>query len=237
MEMIESFQATSTTSDLLVLIDKDDPTMEQYMKNLPSWVMVRIYDRTNDKTYTTEIINRAFEEFNNYDYYSITNDDIVYITPGWDELATPLKITSWIEDNATKKYGADFIGNINPSTFPYVSIIDGDIARAVGWMQYPPLVHSAGDNIWYWIGRRTDILNVNEDYHYVHKSAYFDDGEADETFQRTNARNNKQDYYTYIEWLKYKCGTELIKVENLLKEKRSCQEEHQEQNNIQQIAQ
>jgi len=225
MDMIKRFEDTTNEfhTDLIVLLDADDKTLGQYEEHLPTWVKRRVYDRTNDHTLTTEIINRVFEEFNSYEYYSVTNDDIHYKTNGWDEaLCQRLKISSGQDDTMVERYGEDLIANINPGTFPITSVIDGDIVRAIGWLQMPSLVHSCGDNIWYWIGRRSDCLYTNNNYHTDHMSAYFGKGEADETFNKCNAFDNKADYYTYKEWLKYRCGNELNKVEKLLKGSKLC---------------
>ena len=62
--------------------------------------------------------------------------------------------------------------------FPIISGIDGDIVRALGWLQLPILRHSGGDNVWYWIGRRLGIAHIDEDIHWNHKSAYMGQGEA-----------------------------------------------------------
>jgi hypothetical protein len=217
--MLKTFEDTTNEfhTDLLVLLDKDDDCLGQYEEKLPTWVKYKVYDREGDKTLTTEIINRAFESNRDYAFYSVTNDDIHYRTKGWDEaLCQRLKISCGQDDTMLERYGADLVANIDPATFPITSVIDGDIVRAVGWLQYPDLVHSAGDNIWYWIGRRSNILYADRNYHTEHMSAYFGKGEADETFKKCNAQDNKKDYYTYIEWLKYKCGNQLIAVEEVL---------------------
>jgi len=225
MDTIKSIERTidQEHTDFIVLLDKDDKCVGQYDNILPTWVRYRVYDRTNDKTLTTEIINRAFEEFNDYEYYSVTNDDIIYKTKGWDKaLCQPFKISCGQDDTMTEKYGNVCAANIDPSTFPITSVIDGRICRALGWLQFPDLVHSCGDNIWYWIGRRSDCLYTDRNYHTDHISPYFGLAEEDETYKKCNAFDNKQDYYTYKEWLKYKCGKELIIVEKLIKENELC---------------
>lgn len=228
MDMIKSMERTIDPdyTDLVVLLDKDDKTIGQYDNILPSWVKYRVYDRTNDETLTTEIINRAFKEFNNYEYYSVTNDDIVYKTKGWDKgLSKPLKISSGQDDTMFNKYGKTSAMYMDPSVFPITSVIDGDIVRALGWLQYPELRHSCGDNIWYWIARRTDSSYTNPSYHTDHISPYFGLAEEDETFRKSNAHNNMEDHAIYKEWLKYKCGSDLRKVFKLkrTKEKELCQ--------------
>lgn len=209
---------------LQVLLDKDDKEVSNYFKVLPSWVQIKVFDRTYDNTLTTEIINRAFKQDDDYEFYSVTNDDIIYMTKDWDtKLCVKGKIYCGVEENALKKYGTAMARPIEPHTFPYTSCIDGDIVRALGWLQYPKLRHSAGDNIWYWIGRRMNVLFCDESVRYIHRSAYFNDGEADETFNKTNAHSNIDDYYVYKDWLKYKCVFDIKKIKEKL-----CQTQHME---------
>ena len=88
--------------------------------------------------------------------------------------------------------------------------------------------------MWYWIGKRSNSLYHDSNYHTDHISPYFGKCEEDDTFKESNAYDNMPDYYIYKEWLKYKCGTEVIKVMKLSKENESCQE-LQEQKVIQSI--
>lgn len=218
-------------TDVVVLLDKDDPTLGQYEEILPDWVMKRVYDREGDKTLTTEIINRVFEELNDYEFYSVTNDDIVYKTKGWDvALSNPLKISSGQDDTMVEKYGFKRVGNVDPGEFPITSVICGDIARSIGWLQLPKLRHSCGDNIWFWIGKRTNTLHHDNRYHTDHNSPYFDRAEVDKTFEMSNAHENMGDYYIYKEWLKYRCSDEINAVFHLLSKNggEKCQEAYQE---------
>lgn len=224
--MIESFERTTNhdMTRIQVLLDKDDQTVPQYFKILPDFVRVKVYDRKYDHTLTTEILNRAFKEDDNFGFYSVTNDDMEYLTEGWDEkLCVKGKVSTGIEDNIVKKYGEDFIAGVHVKGFPQVSVIDGDIVRALGWVQYPKLKHSAGDNVWYWIARRMGILHIDESVHYRHRSAYFNDGEEDETFKKTSAYTNMDDYYIYKDWLKYKCMDTIKQIDYYLNKEKSCQ--------------
>jgi len=219
-ELLRSLNKTinHNHSDVLILLDKDDPQLENYKRTLPRWVKYEVFDKSEDETLTTNIINKTFEKYNDYDFYSVTNDDIVYKTRGWDEaLSQPLKISSCQDDTQYEKFGNQYIGNIQPATFPSTSIICGDICRALGWLQFPEIIHSCGDNVWFWLGQRNNCLYANIDYHLDHNSPYFDRGEKDETYLNCNGLDNKADYYTFKEWLKYRCGKYMLIVEKLTK--------------------
>lgn len=95
----------------------------------------------------TEAINDMFNYKPDYDFYHITNDDVFYETPLWDlELTKKGKIS----------YGDDGIQAEELPTFP---MIDGDIVRALGWLQMPRLNRYCGDLIWKFIGQECGILN------------------------------------------------------------------------------
>lgn len=95
----------------------------------------------------TEIFNDVFQNNPNYDFYHMTNDDVIYKTPEWDiKLAKKHSIS----------YGNDLLQGENLCTFP---MIDGDIVRALGWLQLPTLKHYCGDLVWKFIGKESACLN------------------------------------------------------------------------------
>lgn len=127
----------------------------------------------------TEAINQAFKDFPNADYYHVTNDDVEYKTKGWDtKLAMKGKIS----------YGNDFLQEEALPTFP---MIDGDIVRALGWLQMPRLNHGyCSDNIWGIIGRECNCLEYKSDVilkHHWHHSP--------------NEKVYKEDMEEFAKWL------------------------------------
>jgi len=117
----------------------------------------------------TKLINECFEHNKHYDYYHITNDDCIYQTIGWDvSLAEKL-----IQKGGGIAYGNDLLGGVNLPTFPFIS---GKIARALGWLQLPPLDHLCGDMVWKAIGSGLNRLYycpevVIEHRHFLNKKA------------------------------------------------------------------
>lgn len=98
-----------------------------------------------------QIFNETFEKNPDYDFYFLANDDIYFSTPLWDlKLANKGKIS----------YGNDLIQGKNLPTFP---MIDGDIVRALGWLQLPTLKRYCGDTVWGFIGKSLNILDYHGD--------------------------------------------------------------------------
>lgn len=104
----------------------------------------------------TKIFNEVFEKNPDYDFYFMANDDIIFNTPLWDlTLANKGKI-SWAMDG---------IQNYHLPCFP---MIDGDIVRALGWLQMPNLEKYCGDTIWGFMGKECGILNYCPDVEIKH---------------------------------------------------------------------
>lgn len=98
----------------------------------------------------TEAINIMFNANPDYDFYMILNDDIEFMTPLWD-----IKLT---QNKGNISYGDDLLQGKNLCTFP---MLDGDIARAVGWLQLPTLNKFCGDVVWRTIGQSLNILEYH----------------------------------------------------------------------------
>jgi len=98
--------------------------MDSFLTTRSEATSIRVY---YNKGNITEIFNKAFQDNPDFDYYHMSNDDCVYKTHDWDlKLARKGKIT----------YGNDLFQSENLCTFP---MIDGDIVRALGWLQMPTL--------------------------------------------------------------------------------------------------
>lgn len=132
----------------------------------------------SDQGTVTESINIIFNSNPDYDFYFIANDDIEFKTPLWDlSLSNKGKIS----------YGDDLIQDENLCTFP---MIDGDIARAVGWLQLPTLNRYCGDVVWRTIGHALNILEYHPEIIIKHNW----EGCSDELI-------HKEDMNRFAQWL------------------------------------
>lgn len=100
-----------------------------------------------EKGSITNILNKTFEKNPDFDFYHISNDDVIYHTKDWDvKLAHKGKVS----------YGDDLFQRENLCTFP---MIDGNIVRSLGWIQQPTLERYYGDTTWNHMGRQCGIMN------------------------------------------------------------------------------
>lgn len=196
--MYESFKETSVQSDIIFCADLDDPTLKEYEDCLKdSFTLIHIWERRT----TTELYNQVFKDYPDYEFYCETADDYVFRTPGWDEkLCQKGKIC----------YGNDLLAGASMPTCP---VIDGDIVRALGWLQMPTLQHLYPDNVWKTIGMRLGILQyfpevIIEHFHWMnHKS------EVDDVYKKSNsAEMYKKDAEAFEQWKRESLESDLQKI-------------------------
>lgn len=186
MTFFNSFRATSKCSDLLVIIDANDPEFHNYQtEKFYSECRVNI-DRRN----TTQLFNWAIHLHQDYEFYSCTNDDFFYHTDGWDEkLCNKGRIS----------YGNDLITG---GRLPTTSVIDGEIIRALGWLQMPKLQFMCGDVVWKTIGHKLNILKYVPDVVIEHQHWGTGVCPPDETSRRVNCEQiMTADNIAYRDWL------------------------------------
>ena len=195
---LESFRKTSVCSDLLVFVDADDPQYEEY-ERVTADFRVNMTKKT-----TTELFNWGFNLRPNYEFYSCTNDDFVYQTPWWDEyLCQKGKIC----------YGNDLHAK---DAMPTTSCIDGDIVRALGWLQMPRLYYMYGDQVWKTIGHKLNALLYFPAVVIEHRHWSALKAEMDETYKTTNASSVYQhDDEAYRAWLHYQSDKDIAKIKGV----------------------
>lgn len=132
-KMLESFHATNNCSQILI--------------------------NTEIKP-ITKILNDTFNKYPDFDYYHISNDDVLYKTKDWDVILANAIIEPGIS------YGSDGIQDKNLPTFPMIS---GDIVRSLGWLQMPTLNRYSGDVIWGFIGDQCKCLKYVPEVKIEHK--------------------------------------------------------------------
>jgi hypothetical protein len=124
-KMVKSFVETrELNTHLIASFDDEDKDIEKYL-DICSEYRINCLSSFGDNV--THHFNNAYQAFKDYDYFHMTNDDVVYKTKGWDKLLTDV-----LKDKPGIAYGDDSIQGQNLPTFPMIS---GDIVRAVGYLQ------------------------------------------------------------------------------------------------------
>ena len=194
--MVKSFNETiSSKTSLILAVDLDDTT--EYNYNCAISI--------EPQTTITNRINSIFHAYHNFKYYSITNDDMEYLTPDWDSMMMEKGI------NCAKDPNRDY-------PFPVTMVVDGDIPRALGWLQLPTLKHLCNDNVYAEIGRRANCLNYHEAVIIEHHHFLFNKSDKDENYTKSQAVLD-EDISSFVKWLAYQSHTDCEKVRKLYEKK------------------
>ncbi len=208
-KMLRSFNNTSSDSDIVVAIDFDDPEREQYQKIIRSHGVGQKI--VHNMTYT-QILNKIFNVFPDYQYYHITNDDFVYRTMYWDK--------EFIEVLREKGYGIAYGNDLYmQKTLPVAPCITGNIVRALDWVQLPTLTHLCGDMVWKSIGEKIKSLHYLKDVIIEHEHPFTQNKEIaeDETFKKTNSkRMYSRDCMAYREWVRNDMYHDIEKIKKAI---------------------
>ena len=157
-EMYDSFKTTSSSA-MIVALDEDDPQFEEY-KDFLTENHQPFFECMPDTV--TNHFNMCYRCLPNYDFYHLTNDDVLYSTKDWDVKAMNLLT----EKGGGIAYGNDMLQGQNLPTFP---IISKAVVDAVGWIQEPGLERLCGDCVWNEIGRMAKCLHYMPDLLIEHR--------------------------------------------------------------------
>jgi len=172
-EMLSSFYSTQEVSDLIIL------TAVQPI---------------------TDLINAV--NFDGYDFVTITNDDFVFNTPGWDS-----KLISSMNGAPGFAYGFDGLNNHLPTTCMMSAIIP----RTLGWIQLPGLKHLCGDLVWMDLGRKIDRLFFNRNVLITHNQ------KEDSVYAKTNSKERyRTDGAVYESWRKRQSDADVRRLREAL---------------------
>lgn len=192
---VDSFFSTSTKSDLIILVDEDDPQLLEYH----SIGYLQIASRGT----ITQRINQAFQDKPDYQYYHISNDDVLYHTPQWD-----LKILQLFDDYGDGiAYGNDLFQGENLCTFPFIS---GPIAKSIGWLQMPLLNRYCGDLVWKLLGKNLNCLYYYQDIVIEHLHYLIGKGN-----HPVDMEIYQQDKIAFAQWLQ-KADLDIWKVRKMV---------------------
>lgn len=165
--------------------------MDSFLTTRSESTQIRVYYQVDS---ITNIFNKAFKDNPDYDFYMPLNDDIIFKTPDWDlKLANKGKIS----------YGTD---SVKEGVNGQFLMIDGDIVRALGWLQMPLLHKYAGDVVWRLIGGQLGILEYHPEVVIEHQW-----GGAD-------SEVNTKDMAAFASWLPH-CHKDINKIREFYERK------------------
>lgn len=209
-EMIMSFHLnTSASTGILFGLDNDDPELFKYEYLFNGKFRPLAYT-VNSYSCNTFYINAVYKDLPNYKYYSTTNDDFLYMTKYWDTILMQAARNGIA-------YGND--GN-QGRNMPTTSVIDGNIVRAVDWLQMPTTRYLYGDCAWKALGEATQSLKYVPEVLIKHNHFLFDKSiKQDDTYKKTNSQEMYElDDQAFHLWLKSGFYEDCLKIKKLIRQ-------------------
>jgi hypothetical protein len=204
---IDAWRSTREQSDLLVLLDEDDPELNNYKRH--SDVLYNIGPRIR----MCPTVNQAVVDYPNYKYYGFIGDDHLFRTNGWDK-----KFISIIEDEGNGwgiVYGDDLLKGKELATH---CVISKNILDAIGYMAIPGLIHLYMDNFWMSIGSGIDRLFYKSDVIIEHM--HFTAGKSQEDALYTEVNSNDlfvSDKLVFNNWQQNHAQSDISKIKEAMK--------------------
>lgn len=186
----EAWQETETADDtqLIVIIDLDDPKLEEYEKDHARlgtrYALIEVAPMGNIGPILNEFAPRlaqhGFMDDISADAIGFMGDDHVPRTMRWDAgLLAALRA----QGRPGIVYGNDLLMG---ASLPTAVLIDGEIIRKLGWMVPPELRHMYLDNFWRDLGTALGAVTYVPNIVIEHMHFISGKSEKDDSYARTN---------------------------------------------------
>lgn len=153
----------------------------------------------------TPIINKIFRDNPGYEWYTVTNDDFVFRTEGWDVMMMKEK---------GLHYGNDlFQGESLPTCY----MVHGEIAHSLGWVQCPMCDHLYSDLIWLNLAKMAQCLYYHSDVVIEHVHYENNKREKEESdFKVNNAYTKERGKANFLKWLVHQSHKDVQTIREVL---------------------
>jgi hypothetical protein len=167
---------TETESDLIVIVDDDEPQMDAYLQLGCDVLMVE----KNGKGMAKPLNFAAGHYANKYRHFAFLGDDHRPRTKNWD-----VHFINALDELGTGLvYGNDLLQGKNLAT---AIAMTGDIVKALGGMVPPDMIHLYLDNFWMQLGQDLNAMTYLDDVILEHMHPIAGKAEWDEGYRAVNA--------------------------------------------------
>lgn len=175
-DLIKSFDETETESDLIVIVDDDEPQMDAYLQLGCDVLMVEKQGKGMAKP-----LNFAARHYaHKYRHFAFLGDDHRPRTKNWD-----LHFINTLDELGTGLvYGNDLLQGENLATAVGMT---GNIVNALGGMVPPDMIHLYLDNFWMTLGKDLNALRYIPEVVLEHLHPIAGKAEWDEGYKSVNA--------------------------------------------------
>ena len=175
-ELIKSFDETETESDLIVIVDDDEPQMDEYLLLGCDVLMVQKQGKGMAKP-----LNFAANLYaDKYRHFAFLGDDHRPRTKNWD-----VEFINKLDELGTGLvYGNDLLQGENLTT---AVAMTGNIVKKLGGMVPQNMIHLYLDNFWMTLGKDLNALAYMPEVILEHLHPVAGKAEWDEQYREVNA--------------------------------------------------
>ena len=175
-DLIKSFDETETESDLIVIVDDDEPQMDAYLQLGCDVLMVEKQGKGMAKP-----LNFAARHYaHKYRHFAFLGDDHRPRTKNWD-----VHFINKLDELGTGLvYGDDLLQGENLAT---AVAMTGNIVKELGGMVPQDMIHLYLDNFWMTLGKDLNALAYLPDVILEHLHPVAGKAEWDDQYREVNA--------------------------------------------------
>lgn len=191
--MLESFEETKAKCKLVVVIDEDDPQLDEYYKlSIPLIIQL-----PREGKGMARPLNRAAQILRGeFSFFGFLGDDHRPRTPHWDEI-----ILSELEDMPVGLVYANDL--LQGHRLPTQIVMTANIVDALGGMVPPGFEHLFLDNFWLQLGTDLKAIRYLGDVIIEHMHPFAGKGQMDALYQEVNDPSlSNRDQLRFIEYIK-----------------------------------
>jgi hypothetical protein len=179
VELLAEHDKLSTHSDILFIIDANDPEHDQYEFEVGADKCMTIENETRGMAYPINKAANAIVKENKYQYFAFLGDDHRPRTAGWDGI-----LIQAMQRRPSMAYSNDLLQG---ERLPTMITMTSDIVAALNGMVPPKMKHLYLDNFWKKLGQDLGALTYLDHVIVEHMHPIAGKAEWDEGYKEVNA--------------------------------------------------
>lgn len=201
--LMDSFEDTKAQCTLVVVVDDDDPQLDEYNKlSIPLLIQLP----REGKGMARPLNRAALALRGEFSFFGFMGDDHRPRTPNWDEI-----FIAELADMPTGLiYGNDLLQG---HRLPTQIVMTANIVDALGGMVPPGFEHLFLDNFWLQLGTHLNAIKYLDDVIIEHMHPFAGKGQMDAGYQEVNSQQIvSRDQQRFIEYIMSPEYQELLAV-------------------------
>jgi hypothetical protein len=179
VELLAEHDKLSTHSEILFIIDANDPEHDQYEFEVGAHKCMTIENETRGMAYPINKAANAIVKENKYQYFAFLGDDHRPRTAGWDGI-----LIQAMQRRPSMAYANDLFQG---ERLPTMITMTSDIVAALNGMVPPKMKHLYLDNFWKKLGQDLGALTYLDHVIVEHMHPIAGKAEWDEGYKEVNA--------------------------------------------------